>query len=142
LRALIVTPSYPRFEGDYHGGFIQNLCRRLAEHVDLTVLAPRTRTLNQPKEKFKVLRFPYMPLKRMEFVAEITLKGAPPINIVELPPYLFSAYFHTLKEKQVDLVNTHLAIPLGFITSLNPIRVPKVVTCHGSDSICPSQNLL
>lgn len=132
----MVTPCYPRFVGDYHGGFIQSLCHRLAKHVEVTVLSPRTRTLSEIGEPFKVYRFPYMPLRNMEYIAEVTLKEAPLLHIAELPPYLFMAYLQSIGFK-VDLVNTHLAIPLGVVTSFHPRRVPRVVTCHGSDCSLP-----
>jgi len=40
LRVLAVTPSYPRFWGDYHGRFIQDRYTRLSGHADLKILAP------------------------------------------------------------------------------------------------------
>jgi glycosyltransferase involved in cell wall biosynthesis len=136
MKALVVTPSYPRYVGDYHGGFIQSLCYRLAKHVTVTVLAPRTRTQSNIAEPFKVLRFPYMPLRNMEYIAEVTLKGAPLLHLAELPPYLVMAYLHSYGI-EADLVNTHLAIPLGVVNSFNLKKVPRVVTCHGSDCSLP-----
>jgi len=34
MRVLAVTPSYPRFDGDYHGRFIHDLCCKRARRQD------------------------------------------------------------------------------------------------------------
>jgi len=133
MRALAVTPSYPRFPGDYHGAFIHDLCTRIADRgVDLKVLAPRTRTLKPIQTNHPVRRFPYLPSQWMELIPERTLKNAPLGHLVQLPPYLASALLHVASEA-TDLVHAHLAIPLGFIASMNPRGAPLLVTCHGSD---------
>ena len=141
MRVLVFTPSYPRYPGDYHGSFIQALCRRLSRHVELTVLAPRSRTMEQYPEPYKVERFPYLPWRSCELVAERTMVDAPWSHLVQLPPYLLSAYLHHVKD-DYDLVHTHLAIPFGLLASHNPRRVPQLVTCHGSDLTLPSRNAI
>lgn len=139
MRVLVFTPSYPRYQGDYHGSFVQALCRRLSRHVELTVLAPRSRTMNQYSEPYNVIRFPYLPWRSCELVAERTMVDAPGSSLVQLPPYLVSAYLHHLKDRY-DLVHTHLVIPLGLLASHNPRRVPQLVTCHGSDITLPCKH--
>jgi glycosyltransferase involved in cell wall biosynthesis len=140
LRVLVATPSYPRFKGDYHGRFIQDLCRELARNgVELKVLAPRSRTLGARSSEFEVERFPFLPSSRMEFLPERTMKGAPLKHLAQLPPYLLSAYIHMVAE-EADIVHAHFAIPLGFLAALSPKNTPLVVTCHGSDCTLPLTN--
>jgi glycosyltransferase involved in cell wall biosynthesis len=139
LRVLVFTPSYPRYRGDYHGSFVQALCGRLAGHVDLTVLAPRSRTMGPFPEPYPVHRFPYLPRSCCELLAEMTMVDAPASHIVQLPMYLASAYLHSLKGSY-DLVHTHLAIPLGLLAAHNPRGTPQLVTCHGSDCTLPARN--
>jgi glycosyltransferase involved in cell wall biosynthesis len=140
LRVLVATPSYPRFKGDYHGRFIQDLCRELARNgVELKVLAPRSRTLGAHSSEFEVERFPFLPSSRMEFLPERTMKGAPLKHLAQLPPYLLSAYIHMVAE-EADIVHAHFAIPLGFLAALSPKNAPLVVTCHGSDCTLPLTN--
>ncbi len=142
MRVLVVTPSYPRFRGDYHGRFIQDLCCRLAENgLDINVLTPRTRTYKAYKSAFDVTRFPFLPSKRMEFLPERTMTHAPLRHLIQLPPYLTSAYLHLIAE-QTDIVHAHLAIPLGYVATLSPRHTPLVVTCHGSDCTLPYENSL
>lgn len=142
MKVLVVTPSYPRFRGDYHGRFIQDLCRRLAEHgLDIKVLTPRTRTLEAYHSDFDVTRFPFLPSRRMELLPERTMTHAPLRHLIQLPPYLASAYLHLIAE-QTDIVHAHLAIPLGYVATLSPRHTPLVVTCHGSDCTLPYENPL
>jgi len=137
MRVLVFTPSFPRFKGDFHGGFIKSLCDVLSEHVDIQVLAPRTKTMGLYTVRYPVHRFPYLPSPRMEYIAESTMKGAPGVNLAGLPAYLASALFHLLVS-DADLIHTHLAIPLGILALLS--RIPQVITCHGSDLTYPIDN--
>jgi len=140
LKVLTVTSSFPRYEGDYYGNFVQNQCLRLAEAgVDITVLAPRTRSSRKVSGKLKIVRFPFMPSKRLEVLPEQTLKHASPIELMQLPPYLCSAYLHMVGQS-ADIVQAHLAIPMGFLASLSPRKAPLVVTCHGGDCLLPLAN--
>lgn len=137
MRVLAVTPSFPRFEGDYHGRFIYDLCRKLSENgVDLKVLAPRTKSSKPFPTGFEVDRFPFIPRQRWESLSERTMKGAPLAHLIQLPPYMASAYLHLMAES-ASVVHAHLAIPMGFLATLIPGRTPLVVTCHGSDCTLP-----
>ncbi len=140
MRVLVATPSYPRFKGDYHGRFIQDLCCELAGNgVELKVLAPRTRTFRAQSFEFDVERFPFLPSRKMELISERTMKGAPMKHLAQLPPYLLSAYINMIAE-EADILHVHLAIPLGFIAALSPKDTPLVLTCHGSDCTLPLTN--
>jgi len=136
LRVLVFTPSYPRYRGDYHGSFIRDLCVRLARHVELSVLAPRSRTMGETADGFQVHRFPYLPWRGGELVAERTLVGAPAAHLAQLPMYMASAYLHLVKDSY-DVVHTHIAIPLGLLSVHSPRKTRNLVTCHGSDCTFP-----
>lgn len=135
-KVTVLTPSFPRYPGDYHGVFIEGLCDQLAKHVALEVIAPRTRTMKPKQHEYSVLRFPYMPDSRMEYIAEATMKNAPTHILAALPLYLASAYLHLIKSR-ADLIHTHLAIPMGFLGAFNPRGTSQLITCHGSDITYP-----
>lgn len=135
-RVTVLTPSFPRYTSDYHGGFIKTLCDELAKHVSIEVIAPRTRSLKSNSLSYLVKRFPYMPTKRMEYIAEATMKNAPRNILASLPFYLASAYLHTIATNS-NLIHTHLAIPMGFLAAHNPRKTPQLITCHGSDITYP-----
>jgi glycosyltransferase involved in cell wall biosynthesis len=139
-RVLVVTPCYPRFPGDFNGGFVRDLCLRLAARgVDLSVLAPRSRTMGDQTAPYPVRRFPYLPLNGLESLPEETMKGAPMGRLAQLPPYMVSCLLHA-SAAAPELIHSHLAIPLGFVASLVPVKAPRIVTCHGSDCTLPLDN--
>ncbi|UCH56682.1 MAG: hypothetical protein JSV18_04800, partial [Candidatus Bathyarchaeota archaeon] len=99
MRVLTITSSYPRFEGDFHGRFIHDLCCKLHESgLGIRVLAPRSKNSQLLPSDFPVERFPYLPFKRMETLSERTMKGAPLRNLLQLPPYMASAYLRVAAE--------------------------------------------
>ena len=104
----------------------------------MEVIAPRTRTMDTLNLTYPVRRFPYMPMRQMEYIAEATMKNAPLSTLATLPPYLASAYMSIISS-DVQLIHTHLAIPLGFLASLNPRKTPQLITCHGSDISYPME---
>ncbi len=138
--ALVVTPCYPRFPGDFHGAFVRDLCLRLAARgVELEVLAPRSRTMEAQDAPYRVRRFPYLPLQRFELLSEATMKGAPPDRLAQLPSYIASALMH-VSSSNPSLIHSHIAIPLGFVSAIAPVNAPRLITCHGSDCTLPLDN--
>lgn len=139
VQVAVLTPSFPRYKGDYHGVFIKELCDNLSKHVKLEVIAPRTRTLQPCDYDYSVLRFPYMPSQKMEYIAEATMKNASALITACLPAYLLSAYLQIVNSS-AQLIHTHLAIPLGSLATINPRKTPQLITCHGSDITYPIEN--
>jgi len=141
LKVLTATSSFPRYAGDYYGNFIYDLCRKLVQKgVEVTVLAPRSRSTMGPFGGLEVKRFPFMPSPRFETLPEQTLKHASPRELLQLPSYLCSAYLHVVGEA-ADIVHAHFAIPMGFLAALSPRSAPLVITCHGSDCTLPLAKL-
>jgi len=140
LRVLALASSYPRFGGDYHGRFIHDLCLSIRRHgVDIRVLAPLSRSTEPYPCPFEVARFPYMPSRRMALLSERTMKGAPMGNLAQLPAYVASACVNIAKERST-ILHAHMALPMGFVASLDRKRRPLLVTCHGSDITLPYSN--
>jgi glycosyltransferase involved in cell wall biosynthesis len=135
-RVTMLTPSYPRFPGDYNGSFIRELARIISrKDICLKILAPRTRTLEIYPEKPQVKRFPYLPFQKLEVLPEQTMKGAGLDKLIQIPFYLLSGGIHSLSSK-CDIMHVHLAIPLGFVAALTK-KTPMIITCHGSDCTLP-----
>ncbi len=119
---------------------MRDLCLRLAARgVDLSVLAPRSRTMGDQAAPYPVRRFPYLPLNGLESLPEETMKGAPMGRLAQLPPYMASCLLHA-SAAAPGLIHSHLAIPLGFVASLVPVKAPRIITCHGSDCTLPLDN--
>ena len=141
MRVLALASSYPRFGGDYHGRFIHDLCLRLHRYgVDIRVLAPLSRSTEPYPCPFEVARFPYTPSRRMSLLSESTMKGAALGSLAQLPAYVASAYAHIAKEHST-ILHAHMALPMGFVASLDRRRRPLLVTLHGSDITLPYTNV-
>ncbi len=138
LKVTVLSPCFPRFKGDYHGVFVKELCDNLSSDVELSVLAPRSRTIGEIDAGYHVERFPYLPRQGMETLPEETMKGAPISRLVELPFYLGGAC-RALTRTFSSLTHAHLAIPLGLVASIS--CRPSIITCHGSDLTLPLENL-
>jgi len=136
VQVSVLTPCFPRYKGDFHGSFVKSFCDKIVKYIELEVIAPRTRTLKPMALDYPIIRFPYMPYQRMEYIAEATMKNASLKILSALPMYLTSAYIHLVSSRS-DLVHTNLAIPLGFMAAYNPKRIPQIITCHGSDITYP-----
>ena len=137
MKVLTVTSSFPRYQGDYYGNFVYNVCRKLAEKgIDVTVLAPRSRSTRDLSAGFEVKRFPFMPFRGLETLPEGALRHVSEREFLELPFYLASAYLRMVLERP-HVVHAHFAIPMGLLAALNPREAPLVVTCHGSDCTLP-----
>lgn len=137
MSLTVFTPCFPRFNGDYHGVFVKELCDNLHMDVGLSVLAPRSKTLGVLNTDYTVQRFPYLPSTSLETLPEETMKGAPASRLTQLPFYMWGANQALRKIKPI-IIHTHLAIPLGVLSSIH--NSPSVITCHGSDLTLPLQN--
>lgn len=137
MKVLAVTSSFPRFRGDYYGSFIHELCERLAlSGVEVTVLAPRSRSTTSEDTAFTVKRFPFMPSQGIETLPEQTMKNASFSETIQLPMYLGAAYLSLIKES-TQIVHAHFTFPMGLLAALSPRKVPLLITCHGSDCTLP-----
>jgi len=82
-----------------------------------------------------------MPLKRLKWIAERTLKEAPFSHLSQLPFYMTSTYIHMSHEK-ADIIHAIWATPMGYLASLNLQNTPYIITCHGSDCTLPLSNTI
>jgi glycosyltransferase involved in cell wall biosynthesis len=134
------TSSFLRFEGDYYGNFILDLASSLSRlGLEITVLAPRSRSMKDLHLNLDVKHFSFMPSRKLETLPEQSLRYASIKELPQLLPYLISAYTHVIK-LTADVIHAQFTIPMGFIAALRPKRAPLVVTCHGSDCTLPYTN--
>lgn len=140
LKILMPTSSFPRYEEDYYGNFISNLAGCISRKgLEVTILAPRSRSTTDSYRRTDVRHFPFLPSKKFETIPEKSLRYAAINELPQLPTYIASAYIHILR-LPADIVHAHFAIPMGFIAALSSRRKPLMVTCHGSDCTLPYMN--
>ncbi len=139
-RTLVVTSTFPQWEGDPRGGFIRRFWEAKADggpnHVE--VVAPQTRwcegSLSGP---LNVRRYVYAP-KRWSTVSGHfgileNLRAGPHRGLL-LPPFLlgmYNAIRRSLVRDDWDRVVAHMAVPCGLIAALATRRWSGELDIYG-----------
>jgi len=140
VRILVATHNYPRRSGDHAGSFVARLAVGLRERGhELLVVAPHAPGAleNETLDGVAVARFRYAPVRWETVAYRGDMHRRPLASIfgaVALPAFL-SAFAIALRGAErrfaPDLVHAHWWLPAGLLASR--LRVPLVVTSHGSD---------
>jgi len=144
-RVLVLTSTFPRWEGDSEPPFVFELCRRLGDKFDILVLAPRTSGAARFEKmaSIDVVRFPYF-FPRWE---KLAYQGGILANLKQsrlrfgLLPFFFVAQifalYRILSRHRIDLIHAHWLIPQGLSAAITGLLMrgmpPLVCTSHGGD---------
>jgi glycosyltransferase involved in cell wall biosynthesis len=143
LKLLVLTSTFPRWNGDPTPRFVADLCGGLSKTMDVTVLAPGAQGAKafEQWDNFKVRRFRYAWPSRAQLLAD----GAILPNIrrnrwlLAQVPFLVLcelwAAWRLMRRERFDVIHAHWAIPQGLVAALLKRRfgVPVVTTTHGGD---------
>ncbi len=145
MRCLFVFSNFPHQYSD-SGGWITEFLSHLSEkNIEIFVLVPFSKG-SQKIEKYKnitIFRYNYFFPKRCQILAN-SRGGIPyiihsnPLAIIQIPFFSFIQFIYMVnivKKYKIDVINTHWAIPQGFIGSLTSsiTKVPNVTTIHSSE---------
>lgn len=139
MRVGIITTSYPRFEGDYAGGFVAELAEALARRgLTVTVWAPHARGLPRTQLLRGVLveRFRYAPeeFERVAYgdgIANNVRRDR--LAAAALPAFALGVRRAARKAgREADVLHVNWAQTAAIVAEARP-RAPLVVTLHGSD---------
>ena len=144
-RICLLTSNFPRWRGDATTPFVLHLAQDLqALGWEVEVLAPHApgAARREVLDGILVRRFRYLWPASQQTVC---YQGGALINLrkqrtnwLKLPLLIFFewlALVALLARRRYDLVNAHWVLPQGFVavTAARIIRVPVVITVHGSD---------
>ena len=144
-RVLVLTSTYPRWEGDTEPAFVHALCERLCERFDIWVLAPHTPGA-MTRETFgniQVVRFRYF----FDWGESLAYQGgimaklrSKRLRYLLVPPFLifqWMAVLRMLLSQRFDVVHAHWLFPQGFVAGIAKCLLPRfpalVCTSHGTD---------
>ncbi|GIU40436.1 glycosyltransferase [Shewanella sp. MBTL60-112-B2] len=145
-RLLCVTSNYPRWQGDSTPPFIHHLAVDLKEFDwEVDVLAPHFigAAREEVFEGVSVKRFRYLVPEKAQTIcyqggALMNLQNNR-LNYLKLPSLVvfeWLAIVKLLMSGKYDLLHSHWILPQGFngVIASIPLKVPHVITVHGSDA--------
>lgn len=145
LTVLMLTSSYPRYEGDTASIFLRQLAKNVANTgVNIHVLAPSDLEVRGDihDSGVEVHYFRYFPKK----LQKLAYRSGMLPNVRRNPwlilqiPFFVTAMLLALGLKvhrlRPDVVHAHWIIPAGFVAVVvgRLLKVPIIVTAHGSDA--------
>lgn len=143
-RLLVLTSTFPRWQGDSEPPFVYELCRRLTADFDVWVLAPNAPGAKRTEsmDGIRVVRYRYFPasLERIAYEGGITAKlRRSPLNWLLVPFFLLGQWIalrRLLRQHDFAAIHAHWIIPQALIAVLaarKTARPPILCTSHGGD---------
>ena len=142
-RIVMIASSYPRFEGDSVGSFMEPIAQGIAARGhEVHLVAPWHPKWNRPKVERGVHfhLFHYAPVAALNTFgyaegmrADVRLRGS---AIAVAPLAILAGWFKALRvaqKKRATIVHAHWVIPGGVIGAAAAGSVPLVISLHGSD---------
>ncbi len=144
---LVLTSTYPRWEGDTDPAFVHFLCRQLSSKYRVIVLAPHYPGAQHREvvDGIDVHRFRYF----LPFAEKLAYDGGiienlkrNPLKWLLVPFFLVSQGFNMVllaRRHKVSLIHAHWIIPQGLLAVLGrqlrllPKRIKILCTSHGGD---------
>jgi len=144
-RLLVLTSTFPRWEGDHEPPFVFELCRRLRTDFDVWVLAPHApcAKTRETLSGVTVVRFRYF----FEWGETLAYRGGilanlrnNRLNYLLVPLFLvcqLAVLLRLLAQERFDIVHAHWLIPQGLVAVAAKLvfrPTPALLcTAHGSD---------
>jgi glycosyltransferase involved in cell wall biosynthesis len=144
---LVLTSTYPRWQGDTEPAFVHFLCRQLMGKYRVIVLAPHYPGSlgKETVEGVLVYRFRYF----FPFAERLAYDGGIIENLKNnilkwllVPFFLISQFFYVVllaRKHRVSLIHAHWIIPQGLLAVLSrqlrliPKNIRIICTSHGGD---------
>lgn len=146
---VMVTSSYPRFPGDGIGSFLEPIAHGVAARRPVHVVAPWHPDVQRPSREgnvhFHYYRYAPTPgLHVFGYATSLRADVALRPSVYAVTPIALAAGCRAVRRVVravgAELVHTHWVIPSGAIVALSNVRVPLVVSLHGSDIFLAERN--
>ncbi len=124
-RLLILTSSFPRWQGDFAGCFVGEFAQALTPYFDITILAPPSPGVATKEciNGIRIYRFNYLwPTQAQVFDAAVDLQtvlGKANWRVCwQILPFLCSFFLRALfLARQADIICSHWLLPAGLLAS-------------------------
>ena len=151
-RIVMVASSYPRFEGDSVGSFMEPIARSVAARGhEVHLVAPWHPRWDRPKVDRGVHfhLFHYAPMQALNTFgyaegmrADVRLRAS---AVAVAPLAVVAGWFKALRvaqKKRATIMHAHWVIPGGVIGAAAAGAVPLVISIHGSDVFVAERHTL
>ncbi len=144
-RILVITSTFPRWQGDKEPPFVYELSQRLAQHYTVHILAPHAEgaALTEQFNNLRVTRFRYFFTKYQT----LAYGGGILPNLKQnrwryllVPFFIIAEWFalvRLLRQEKFDLIHAHWLVPQGLVALLAAAffkkSPPILCTSHGGD---------
>ena len=153
MKVAVLAHSFPRFPGDTHGPFVQDLSEALARRGhQVWALVPFDPELREERDSPLTIRsFRYVWPDRLHLLGySRTLSrdiGMKLWAYLESPLYFLAArqaLERLVRREGIDMIHAHWILPNGFVASQvsRATGVPFAATLHGSDVFMAERNPL
>ena len=145
MKILVLTTTFPRWEGDVSPPFVYELSKRLQKKgFEIVVLAPHQKGAHKFEimDGMKVYRFPYFfPTKYQRLAYDggilpnIKKSALAKIQIPFLFLFEFLYAYWLIKKEKINVIHSHWIIPSGLIGGFlkNFLEIRHVTTAHAGD---------
>lgn len=144
-RILVITSTFPRWQGDEEPPFVYELSKRLSQHYTVHILAPHAEgaALTEQFDKLKITRFRYFFTKYQTLAYSGGILSRLKQNrwrYLLVPLFIIAEWFalvRLLRREKFDVIHAHWLVPQGLVAVLaraffkNP--PPLLCTSHGGD---------
>lgn len=146
MRILVCASTFPLEEDDGSPRFVYDLCQALAQHAEVTVLAPDAPGAKQRERmgEVDVERFSYFVPRSAQ---QLAYGAGMPDNLrrsalakLQAVPFVLAqarAIRQLVERRRIDTVHSHWILPQGLAAAIargRRARFRHVVTLHGGDS--------
>jgi glycosyltransferase involved in cell wall biosynthesis len=144
-KILVLTSTYPRWQGDHEPGFVHELCKRCTKDFEVHVLAPHAADclVDEVIDNVNIHRYRYFPGVFETLCYEggiISNLSQNPLRILLVPFFLLSQFLSArrlIASRSIDVVHAHWIIPQGLVAALLKIlskgNIKILMTSHGAD---------
>lgn len=144
MRVLMVTSSYPKFEGDVTAPFIESIARSVVDRGHaVDVVLPHHPDLRRPSsDPVRFFEYRYAPMRALNlwgYAQSLERDVRVKKRVRFVAPLVALSLRRTvaarLRAERYDVVHLHWVVPNAAMLSdlVARCRVPQVVSLHGSD---------
>ncbi len=149
MHVVMVTSSFPRYDGDFFGPWVLEYCKELVRQGhQVTIVAPQSNESRGPTIDMDGLSLEYFSYFFKKGQGLVSPPGLLP-NLSRNPllfftiPFLLRGYYKTVKRiiktRKVDVLHSQWAIPAGYINTLlaRKYNIRHVVSTLGAELYLP-----